>query len=111
MDPDPPRLPWADAETICGGSHTIYRSIWMHRDENEKYYHYLQTGFRNPPGATNKEAAQGTCSCSPEFLAEMYRNPEGKPFGLANAKEWLSGCSSAGDKTIGIQFRSRSTVR
>ncbi len=109
MDPDPPRLPWADAETICGGNRAIWDLIWMSADE--KYGHFPQTGFQSRPGVTNKELKRGTCGCSPEFLAEMYRSPAGKPFGLANAKKWLSGCSSTGDKPIGIQFRSRSTVR
>ena len=110
MDPDPPRLPRADAETICGGSRAIWGRIWVSADE--KYGHSPQTGFINPPGVTNKEKDLGTCGCSPEFLAEMYRNSAGEPFGLANAKEWKRAiCPSSGDKTIGIQFRSRSTVR
>ena len=111
MDPDPPRLPWADSETICGGRRFIWARIWLHEDENDQYFHYRQTGFRSDHGVTEKEKMQGTCGCSPEFIAEMYRNHEGKPFGLANAKKWLRQCSSTGDKPIGIQFRSRSTVR
>ena len=110
MDPDPPRLPRADAETICGGSRALWEGIGANTDD--KYWHFPQTGFENPPGVTNKERFLGTCGCSPEFLAEMYKTPAGVPFGLAYAKKWLRDhCSSSGDKTFGIQFRSRSTVR